>query len=358
MGDIDALAASIKEVGLLHLPVVDGDGVLVCGERRVMAVKKLGWEEVSVRTIKNLGEALEALKAERDENVCRKAFAPTEAVAMGERLESFIKPEAAERKSGAIRERDSKGRSKSTGGKLPPVVKGKTRDQVGAAVGMSGKTYEKAKAVIAAAKADSALESVVEEMDRTGKVDRAFREIQIAAPPPEPVVMPGFPDGPFRAIVIDPPWPISKIVFDRRPVEKAVMDYATMTLEEIEKLPIAKLADPRGCHIYLWVTHRYLPAGLKLFEAWGVRYECLLTWNKPTAQPLWWRFLTEHCLFGKIGTLPPLKKGCAVSFSASQQKHSHKPDEFFDLVRKVSRGPRLTMFDYERKDFEQWGITH
>ncbi len=189
-------------------------------------------------------------------------------------------------------------------------------------------------------------------------LNQAINEVRHNAPPIKPVTLPGFPTGPFRAIVIDPPWPIEKIMFGRRPVEKASLDYTVMEMAEIAALPIPKLADERGCHVYLWVTHRHLPAGLQLFLEWGVRYECLLTWNKPTAQPLWWRFLTEHCLFGKIGSLPPLQKGCAVSFSAPQQKHSHKPDEFFDLVRTVSRGPRLTMFDCERKDFERWGVVH
>lgn len=195
---------------------------------------------------------------------------------------------------------------------------------------------------------------------KNGKVSRttAINALRHNEPPGEITQFPGFPDGPFRCLVIDPPWPIEKIMFDRRPVEKKSMDYAVMSLDEIRALPIGGLADSRGCHVYLWVTHKFLPEGLRLFEAWNVRYECLLTWNKPTAQPLWWRFLTEHCLFGKIGSLPPLKKGCSVSFNAPQQKHSHKPEQFFDLVRTVSRGPRLTMFDYERKGFERWGIIH
>lgn len=170
--------------------------------------------------------------------------------------------------------------------------------------------------------------------------------------------LPPLPKDKHRTIVLDPPWPVAKIMFERRGKEQQAMDYATMELEEIKALPIQQLADPDGCHVYLWITHHLLPFGFDLFTAWGVRYECLLTWNKPTAQPLWWRFLTEHCLFGKIGSLAPLKKGCAVSFSASQQKHSHKPEEFYDLVRAVSPEPRLTMFDYERDGFTQWGIKH
>lgn len=355
MGDIDGLAASIADVGLLHLPVVNGDGVLVAGSRRLEAVKKLGWTEVPVRAVKTLSDAVLALKAERDENTCREALRPTEALALGERLEKMLKPEAEKRKVEAGK---ATGRGhKKGGGNLPPPL-GKTRDAVGDAVGMSGKTYEKAKAVVKAAKENPELKPVVTEMDATGNVDRAFSKIRHSTPAPQPVELPGFPQGPFRAIVIDPPWPIKKITLTRRPVEKIALDYPVMSLEEIKALPISKLADQRGCHVYLWVTHKHLPDGLNCFEAWGVRYECLLTWNKPTAQPLWWRYLTEHCLFGKVGALPPLRKGCAVSFSAPQQKHSHKPDEFYELVRTVSRGPRLTMFDYERAGFERWGIIH
>ena len=137
MGDLDGLAASIEEVGLLHLPVVDGENELVCGERRIRAVKKLGWEDVPVRVAKTLGEALLALKAERDENTCRKDFAPTEAVALGERLEKMLKPEAEKRRVDAGK---ATGRGHRKGcGNLPPPSK--TRDAVGSAVGMSGRTF-------------------------------------------------------------------------------------------------------------------------------------------------------------------------------------------------------------------------
>ncbi|MGH8553409.1 MAG: MT-A70 family methyltransferase, partial [Methylococcales bacterium] len=159
------------------------------------------------------------------------------------------------------------------------------------------------------------------------------------------IVTPGFPDGPFRCIVIDPPWPIEKIMMDRRPSEKSEMDYATMSLDKITELPINRLAAPDGTHVYLWVTHKFLPTGLALFESWGIRYECVLTWIKPTAQPLWWRNLTEHVLFGKIGSLAPLVKGSPTCFNAPQQRHSHKPTEFFDMANKISPEPRLTMFD-------------
>lgn len=177
-------------------------------------------------------------------------------------------------------------------------------------------------------------------------------------PPPQPIETPGFATGPFQTLVIDPPWPIAKVVLDRRPVEREQMDYPTLDLEKIRALPIERLANPDGCHVYLWVTHRFLPVGLECFEKWGVRYECVLTWIKPTAQPLWWKFNTEHVLFGKVGSLAPLIKGQAVGFTAPQQRHSHKPEAFYQLVRTVSPEPRYTLFDEEREGFTAWGVVH
>ena len=88
-------------------------------------------------------------------------------------------------------------------------------------------------------------------------VSAAMRKVRMEEPPPERVETPGFPDGPFRTLVIDPPWPMQKVVLERRAAEKTRMDYATWTLDEIGKLPVGRLADSRGAHVYLWVTHKF-----------------------------------------------------------------------------------------------------
>jgi ParB family chromosome partitioning protein len=51
LGDIDALAASISEVGLLHPVVVTPDGRLIAGQRRLEACRSLGWSEVTATVI-------------------------------------------------------------------------------------------------------------------------------------------------------------------------------------------------------------------------------------------------------------------------------------------------------------------
>jgi len=189
------------------------------------------------------------------------------------------------------------------------------------------------------------------------RIGQIVRQVEAAKNRPQPAVTPGFPEGPFRCITLDPPWPMPKIEREARPDQGQTLDYPTMTLEEIEELPIPGMADQQGAHVYLWVTHKFLPAGLKLFEAWDVRYQCVMTWRKnvgPT--PFSWMYDTEHVLFGRIGDQPLLRNGLRLSFEAPVIGHSIKPDVFYERVRQASPGPRLAMFERgDRDGFEVWG---
>jgi len=168
-------------------------------------------------------------------------------------------------------------------------------------------------------------------------------------PPPTPA-------GKFRTIVIDPPWPMEKIQREVRP-NQADFDYPTMTIEAIKNLPIGELVDPHGCHVYLWFTQKWRRIIYELFDAWGIIDECFLTWIKNVGfTPYSWMYSTEHVLFGRVGTLPLLKLGKRLDFSAKVREHSRKPDEFYELVTEVSPEPRLDMFSREpRSGFQQWG---
>jgi N6-adenosine-specific RNA methylase IME4 len=160
-----------------------------------------------------------------------------------------------------------------------------------------------------------------------------------------------------RCIVIDPPWPMRKIARDVRPHQDDALDYRTIALEAIEALPVGDVADPAGCHLYLWTTHKLLPAALRLAEAWGFRYECLLTWVKPGGMtPYSWMYNSEHCLFARRGHLPLVRQGLKLAFDAPVVRHSQKPDVFYERVVAASPGPRLEMFARAAHEgFEGWG---
>jgi N6-adenosine-specific RNA methylase IME4 len=177
---------------------------------------------------------------------------------------------------------------------------------------------------------------------------------------PEAVAQPVAPPvGQFSCIVVDPPWPMEKIERLKHP-ERTVLDYPTMTLEQMaddEWVPVRqKAAD--DCHLYLWVTHRFLPAGLDLLERWDFRYQCVMTWRKNIGMtPFSWMYDTEHVLFGRRGNLPLQQLGLRLSFDAPTSGHSVKPEVFYERVRQASPGPRLDMFPgVKHDDFEPWGL--
>lgn len=172
-------------------------------------------------------------------------------------------------------------------------------------------------------------------------------------PVPEPVPLPA---DVFSCIVIDPPWPMQKIERDERPRQGVALDYPVMSLDEIGELPVADLASADS-HLYLWVTHKFLPAGLNLLETWGFRYQCVMTWRKNVGiTPYSWMYDTEHVLFGRRGNLPLAQLGLRLSFDAPVLGHSIKPAVFYERVIAASPGPRLEMFARrDREGFTAWG---
>lgn len=171
---LGALVVSIERFGLLHPVVINTRNELVAGGRRLAAVKRLGWPTVPVRVVAGLDDALTALQAERDENTCREPLCITDQVALGKRIEDLEKPAARGRQK-------ELGRTHGTpSGKLPEGSTGQTRDKVAAALGMSGKTYEKAKQVIEAAEQDpDGMGDLKAELEVPGaKVDPVHKEMK------------------------------------------------------------------------------------------------------------------------------------------------------------------------------------
>lgn len=185
-GDLDALAESIRTVGLLGPIVVDGDNNLVAGHRRLEACRKLGWPTVPVRRVRQINDAVMALKAERDENTCRKDFAPSEAVALGLALEELERPKAEERRASThLAGKNPDGSPSVRANGQDRSDRANTRDVVAPAVGLAPRTYARARNVVLAvddpdpAVAEAAKEAVVE-MDATGNVSAAERKVKAA----------------------------------------------------------------------------------------------------------------------------------------------------------------------------------
>jgi ParB/RepB/Spo0J family partition protein len=93
LGDINTLAASIAELGLLQPIVLDEQNRLIAGHRRLEACKILGWTEIPANVL-NLKDIV---KGEVAENLVRKSFTVSEMVAVKRALEPLEKERAHER---------------------------------------------------------------------------------------------------------------------------------------------------------------------------------------------------------------------------------------------------------------------
>lgn len=162
--------------------------------------------------------------------------------------------------------------------------------------------------------------------------------------------------GLFQTIVIDPPWDWGD-EGDVNQFGRAKPDYTTMPIEDIERLPIGRIAD-ENCHLYLWVTNRSLPKAFRLIEAWGFRYITCLTWVKPSiGMGNYFRGSTEQVLFCVKGSQPLKRHDVGTHFTAPRgARHSSKPEEFYKLVESCSYAPYIDVFGRNgREGWSVWG---
>ena len=134
LGEIDELAEDIKDNGLINPPVVTPDYELIAGERRLEAMRKLGYRQIEVRVMK-VEDAEHMLNLEINENENRKDFTKSERIEYARQLERIERAKA--------RKREQAGVAPDPRENFP---QGRTRDLVAEKLGIgSGKQYEKEK---------------------------------------------------------------------------------------------------------------------------------------------------------------------------------------------------------------------
>jgi len=198
----------------------------------------------------------------------------------------------------------------------------------------------------------------------------------------------------YRTGCFDPPWPEHGGGKVKRGADR---HYPLMKVREIRELRIRGryLMDSfeDDSHMYLWATNNFLEAAFDVLKAWEFRYVTCVTWGKvelrdvpqdlllasgvgvndlvriQTGLGQYFRGATEHLLFGVRGRLPyrtnPItgKRAqgrtlvlCPRVKEEAKDKHSRKPQVFYDAVRLVSPGPYLEGFARRpRKGWAVWG---
>jgi N6-adenosine-specific RNA methylase IME4 len=362
LGDLGGLMQSMRDLGLLHPIVLDSKHKLISGERRLAAARALGWHSLPVTIAHNLDDALLALQAERDENTERLDLTQPEKIAMADALMELEKPAAEDRhqESGKHGKDGGRGKKKNRGDKKSPRFKeaGRAKARAAKAAGMSRATYEHGKEII-----DSDDDECKEQLNRGVAISRVYKKLKTnkARKENRKLVETSTPleliaGEQYQTIVIDPPWDWGD-EGDEDQLGRARPEYATMSIDELLKLPVEKLAKA-NCHLYLWITNRALPKGFALIEKWNFRYITALTFVKPSyGMGNYFRGSTEHVLFAVRGSQPLLRNDLGTHFVADRTGvHSGKPPEFYAMVETASPGPWLEIFAREeRPGWAAWG---
>ena len=338
MGDIDGLAANIAGIEMLQPIVVRPDGrgryELACGARRLAAAKQNGETHI-LATVRDLTDA-EMLRAEFSENIHRKSFTLSEAVAAKRALEPIEREAAQQRmRAGRPLENFSEG-------------SGRALDKIAKVAGISQITLTRAEVVVDAAEAEpERFGKFRADMDRTGRVNGPYRRLrnqqQADALRADPPPLPG--RGPYYAGMADIAWAYEPD--DDDAPYRGVLPYPTVSIEQACALDVASIMHQDSV-MGFWVTNYILVRGLHIpvLKAWKFEPKTLVTWPKDKpGQGHWLKGQTEHLVIATRGkpivTLTDQTTLLRGPFHlVSKSAHSSKPVEaytFFESLCPASR---------------------
>ena len=169
----------------------------------------------------------------------------------------------------------------------------------------------------------------------------------------------------YKTIVIDPPWPgpAAVPVFNGQairgdPVAVSVIPYATMTGIQVAALQILDLA-AEDAQIFIWATNRSIGDAFLLLQLWAFNYRGLFIWKKTLGMGRHMRSQAEFLLWGgRVGAplVKPKEYPPQIHEWKKPKAHSEKPTEAYQLIARLSVGPRLDIFARQRRDgFEAFG---
>lgn len=160
------------------------------------------------------------------------------------------------------------------------------------------------------------------------------------------------PKGKYEVIVIDPPWQYGTEY--NAETRRVASPYQELPTEELKKLIIPSTDN---AVIWLWTTHQFIWDAKELLNTWGFEYKLIFVWNKEKlGMGAWLRCQAEFCLLGIKGKPKWSLTNERDVLSIPRQEHSRKPQEFYNMVKKLCPGKKIDIFSREKHEgFEQYG---
>ena len=282
VGDLTDLKDSIAQCGGLIEPIiVDANWCLVAGYRRLMAYKELGLETIPVRIVATSDSKL----FEAHENLYRKNFTPSEAVAVEEYFRSEEYARSLRAREEAIETANTANAPSAELVALPtPVETPKigvvvARAKAAKATNFSPRTLGKVHDILEAAKKNPELAPLVEEMDRTRKVDGIWQKVcgEKATEPTEETAADGEAEVETATVPADSEPAEIPVVVDADAEENWTRDGKLVDAQKA----YLRLKDPDRVKMFAWVRARP-ESRKKKSPQWDVGPACeefLLAWN-------------------------------------------------------------------------------
>ena len=226
---------------------------------------------------------------------------------------------------------------------------------VGRLFNESDRQVEKRFAIVDAAEAEpEKFGKLLDDMDRTGRVNGVYRRLKIAKQAEliraEPPPLPG--NGPYRCITVDVPWPYEQRSED--PSKRGVRPFPTMSIADICAMKVSDIAHD-DCVLWLWVTNYYMRHGFEVLDAWEFEPKTILTWNKDRfGNGDWLRGQTEHSILAVRGKPIVTLTKQSTRLDAPARGHSVKPVEFYDLVESLCPAPRYADIFSRYQHNDKW----
>lgn len=168
----------------------------------------------------------------------------------------------------------------------------------------------------------------------------------------------------YGIIYADPPWHY-RVYSKKGAGRSAESHYPTMTIEEIQALPVSELAD-KDCALFKWITFPLLKESLSVLSAWGFKFKTIaFVWIKQNRKSdsmfwgmgYWTRANAEFCVLATKGKPKRMAKNVHQVIVSHIEEHSKKPDEARRrIVRLMGDLPRIELFARQKTaGWDVWG---
>lgn len=163
------------------------------------------------------------------------------------------------------------------------------------------------------------------------------------------------PQGPFGAILADPPWSFRTYANDNLAPARGRQPYNVMSLDNIKALPVQQAA-AKDCLLFMWTVSHLQAAAFDVAAAWGFQpVSIAFVWDKGRmGMGYWTRQEVEICHLFKRGKPRRLSKGVRSLIRAPRREHSRKPDEQYGRIEALVDGPYLELF--ARQAWPGWAV--